>query len=281
MPHALPSDIVTFIDRAFPTSAAESEGASPHSTGDSNRGAIASFEVLLELTDQVPDRLLTLDSTSFVALVAARAAIRSAVTEYRNWPAQNRTSSAFVPPVPSFGRVPAVAIIRRELAKCPDQAPPPAESGLEFISDSSYKDALRLDISTVTSALAHDEWKAATVISGSVIEALLLWALEQRSGDLATAINALEEKGEYKPPRKKPDLRRLENWDLNEFIPVAQELKEIDECTATFADQVRGFRNLIHPGRSERLKQKCTRGTAQACHSTLLLVIEDLEKRHQ
>ena len=51
---------------------------------------------------------------------------------------------------------------------------------LVFIPDAGLREGLRLDISTANQALANGEWKAATVLAGSVVEALLLWAVDQQ-----------------------------------------------------------------------------------------------------
>jgi hypothetical protein len=46
-----------------------------------------------------------------------------------------------------------------------------------------------------TSALRNSEWKAATVLAGSVIEALLLWALRLRTPtEIETARTLVKEK---------------------------------------------------------------------------------------
>ena len=39
------------------------------------------------------------------------------------------------------------------------------------------------------------------------------------------------------------------------------------------------FRNLIHPGRAERLQTQATRGSAGQAIAALMLVIEDLSER--
>jgi hypothetical protein len=46
-----------------------------------------------------------------------------------------------------------------------------------------FRKNLRLDMSAANRALANSEWKAATVLAGSVVEALLLWAIQRRSSD--------------------------------------------------------------------------------------------------
>jgi hypothetical protein len=67
-------------------------------------------------------------------------------------------------------------LIRRALAACPDESPAPETRELAFIEDTELRDGLRLDISAINRALSNSEWKAATVLAGSVVEALLLSA---------------------------------------------------------------------------------------------------------
>ena len=46
--------------------------------------------------------------------------------------------------------------------------------------------------------------------------------------------------------------------------------------TVTLAFLAKGFRNLIHPGRSIRLGEKCNRGTAYTALAALEHVVNDL-----
>jgi hypothetical protein len=122
-------------------------------------------------------------------------------------------------------------------------------------------------------ALANGEWKAATVLAGSVVEALLLWALHQAlAEDCRRAITSAVAKGtlSHRPPGE------LERWDLSEYIAVAEELTTIDVDTATQARLAKNFRNLIHPGRAQRLAQVCDRGTALAALAAVEMVVRCL-----
>ena len=47
-----------------------------------------------------------------------------------------------------------------------------------FIQDQELRKNLEIDISATNQALSNGEWKAASVL-GSIVEALLLWALSQ------------------------------------------------------------------------------------------------------
>jgi hypothetical protein len=46
--------------------------------------------------------------------------------------------------------------------------------------------------------------------------------------------------------------------------------------TFTLALPAKGFRNLVHPGRSIRLGEKCNRGTAYTALAALEHVVNDL-----
>jgi ribosomal protein L30E len=137
-----------------------------------------------------------------------------------------------------------------------------------------FRQSLRIDISNATRALANAEWKAATVLAGSVVEALLLWALLQRPTDIPKAIAALLKKGTL---GKDPGTNlESESWVLHVYIEVAAELNVIKTDTATQARLAKNFRNLIHPGRTLRLGQVCNRGTALSALAAVEHVVGDL-----
>jgi hypothetical protein len=163
--------------------------------------------------------------------------------------------------------------IRDALTACPDESPAPSSSELTFIGDADFRTNLRNDMGAINRALSNGEWKAATVLSGSAIEALLLWALQQRAPtDITAATKALIASSELK---SEPD-RNLERWDLHEYTEVAANLKVIKPDKAGATRLAREFRNLIHPGRAQRLAQTCDRGTALSCVAALEHVVRDL-----
>jgi len=108
----------------------------------------------------------------------------------------------------------------------------------------------------------------ATVLGGSVIEALLLWKLQQQNiTHLETAILSRS---------IKKSAGQLEKWDLHDYIEVADELKLIKPETVTQCRLAKDFRNLIHPGRAERLGQQCNRATALSAMAGLEHAVNDL-----
>src|SRR5262249_29147315 len=117
------------------------------------------------------------------------------------------------------------------------------------------------------------DWKSATVIAGSLIEALLLWALLQKpTADVQKAARDLA-----KAKTIRPTDPTLEKWDGDQYIEVAAELKIIKSKTVDQVRIVKWYRNLIHPGRAKRLAEKCDRGTAHAAIAGLEFVIRDLQ----
>jgi hypothetical protein len=124
-----------------------------------------------------------------------------------------------------------------------------------------------LDIGSVESAFSNGEWKAATVLAGSVVEALLLWALlEQNPANVSAAAAKLKLKVPSNP----------EEWVLYQFIEIAGELKLIGTETAMQCRLAKDYRNLIHPGRAQRLGQACNRGTALSAVAAVEHVVNDL-----
>ena len=68
----------------------------------------------------------------------------------------------------------------------------------------------------------------------------------------------------------------LERWDLNEYIEVAARIDIIKPDTAEQTRLARKFRNFIHPGRAQRLAQKCDRATALSAVAGVEHVARDL-----
>jgi hypothetical protein len=274
MKQVFPSDVVSFIDQSF------DQGFNPGTTIMVNDFTVPRLEAVIKLVGMVPEHLLLLNSLEYSAFVAAIADLRARIDSFQIFDVRDRLSQLMpLVPMTAFGNRISLQVLRDQLAKCPDEVPTPATAALKFIVDSFQRETLRVDLSTVANSLANNEWKAATILSGSLIEALLLWAIKQRTTDVSTSISGLVKSGAFKG-RPAPDPADPDNWKLFQYILVARELKEIEPRTATIADEARDFRNLIHPGLTIRSGQTCTRGTAYAAYGAVQLVIEDLTRAH-
>jgi hypothetical protein len=160
------------------------------------------------------------------------------------------------------------------LSKCPDEAPASATTGLDFLKDELQRRDLRTDKSDSDRALSNGEWKAATVLSGSLVEALLLWAVQQKQANIASTLAAIRSRGAALPRGN----RAVEDWSLHEYIEVSAELEIIDTKTAQQCRLAKGFRNLIHPGAEQRRSEKCRRPEALAAAAAVEHVIRDLSR---
>ncbi len=112
-----------------------------------------------------------------------------------------------------------------------------------IISNKDLKEMLKRDLKENAIAIITKSYKSALVLSGSIIEAVLLEKLKSLN------IKSFEVKKGNRKVRKK-----LENLDLNELLEMAKENDLIDETLLHLAHGVRGFRNLIHPGVEYRKK---------------------------
>lgn len=261
MPRVVPSEAVAVIHELFPFTATQVDQPQDHQTF--HVGHAVAVAALVAVVDEIPSELIVLEGREHAAFVAGMAILRNAILTWQGPRAHNVTY------IPGFGSLNPATVIRRALEKCPSEAVAPGTSELPFLGgDPKLQENLRLDLSHAERALVNGEWKAATVLAGSVLEALLFWALSHaryHAGALAA-----------KSVPKKP----LDEWHLSHYIAAAEELGLIfTPDTITEAKLAQNYRNLIHPGREARLGQRCDKGTAQVAAAAVAHVIADLATR--
>jgi hypothetical protein len=171
MPKVVPSQVVGFIDHLFPD--IRTIPKFPIYSGHA-----AGLSAIVSLADDIPDELITISGEDYSDLVHALESLGHSVDR---WNARGGDE----PPSYIKNKSP-VAIVREMLSMCPDASPSPATNDLAFIQDLALRSTIRLDLSTASSALHNGEWKAATVLAGSVVEALLLSAIQANSSRLST-----------------------------------------------------------------------------------------------
>jgi hypothetical protein len=215
---------------------------------------------VLDAFAKVPENLITLPAPEATMLSANISAMQMAIDDHV------RGQSTDLITLPGSTLLPFGEVYRL-LAKCPDEAAAPATAGLEFVTDIQLRDVLRTDISTAVSALTNHEYKAATVLAGSVVEALLFWALD-KFGIAAVRLRA---------PRAPQE--SVDAWGLGWLINAARDCDLIGKDTAQQASLAKDYRNLIHPGVQSRLQDKCDRGTAYGALAAVERVAVDLAGR--
>src|ERR1700687_1629151 len=262
MPRVVPSQVVSFIDSI--TSRQSTELVRMNSIGTGGLLAV------LDLVEQIPDDLLTMDKEAYGSLIRAKGTIREILG---TWTSNQNAGHKLLDFNLHRSHNPLVHI-RDAFAKCADESPAPGTSVLNFITDADLGTTLRNDVGAIHRALANGEWKAATVLAGSATEALLLWALRRHSAtDIARAITAARATGNM---TANPDPNDLDRWNLHECIEVSAELGVIKPNTAKQTRLAKDFRNFIHPGVAQRLGEKCDRATALSAVAGMEHVVRDL-----
>jgi hypothetical protein len=261
MSNVMPSQVVRTIDELF------SHAIKGGGDGQLQAGHSPQLCGILSLVKAVPLELINVSSSDYADLVLATSTI-----EYHLgvWTARGNVGGMSL-----VKGSDAVSVIRRVLVQCPDEYPPPTTTELLFIKDEELRESIRRDVGAANRALTNSEWKAATVLAGAAIEALLLWKLQEHPLGEATSKKALADlvgQGSLRQPRNTD----LESWDLHHYIAVANKLNVIKKDTYSAAKLAQNFRNLIHPGRSARLNQICDRATAYSGIGALEHVIRDI-----
>jgi hypothetical protein len=253
MARPVPSQLRELIARLFPELKTEQD-----IQGEAGHRQAAAVGAVLGLLESIPEELIHLSAEDSALYWGNAYALRSA------WEDRNQSSNQV-----AVGRLPYrghsfLFEIDRLLAKCPDEAPTAQTAGLEFILDVQLREVLRTDISSANSALINHEYKAATVLAGSVIEALLLWGLETYGEPRVRAA--------FASAPAKP----LNEWALGPLTSAARACNLITDDTMKQAGLAQNFRNLIHPGRAARLQEKCDRGTVFGAPAGVERVAVDL-----
>jgi tetratricopeptide (TPR) repeat protein len=113
-------------------------------------------------------------------------------------------------------------------------------SSLTKTSSHELQAMLRRDLKENALALATKSYKASLVLSGSIIEALLLDRISSRK---VAAYRVASGKN-----------KKIAEMDLGELLDVAKKERIIGDQLYHLAHALRGFRNLIHPGVEYRKK---------------------------
>lgn len=252
-----PSDVVRYIEGWI-------GAAELNSTPEPQPIAVTRFQcaALAALIDRIPARLLAMPPDKQAMLIAVHSALMGMV--------EVATPSFPLSKVQPYGKTPP-RIIWELLKQCPDEYPASTFKALSFITAADLRLSIETDVSAAHSALTNGELKGATVLAGAAIEALLLWALQDarvfhKLGTLPS------------PPATRRDLE-ASAWTLDRYIKAAEHAEIIGSNTKDALNLAKNYRNLIHPGRSARLGEKCNRGTAFGAIGALESLIEDLKTK--
>jgi hypothetical protein len=110
---------------------------------------------------------------------------------------------------------------------------------------------------------------AVIFLVGSTLEGLLAELAQAQATTFTTSRVA---------PRTRGVVRQLDVWTLSELIAVARDLGVLSEDVAKHADQVRNFRNYIHPRQQLKESFEPRIETARIAQQVLRAALADLKK---
>jgi hypothetical protein len=132
-------------------------------------------------------------------------------------------------------------------------------ANFDFIADERLRAALQADYAELQSCIHSQAWKAALVMSGSIVEAVLVDHL------ITTG-------------QKKPDPLHMEFAAL---IERCRAIGTLSPRTADLSSVIRLYRNLIHPGRLIRLNEAYTEDDANVANSLVSMITQEVSAKQE
>jgi hypothetical protein len=142
-------------------------------------------------------------------------------------------------------------------------------SGFAFVQDQALRERINSDWSEAVLAFDTGAWKCALILSGGVLEAMLVAKLKETE---EVAENAYAKLNNNKPSR------RLEEWRLVDLVDVASHLGLITQSSSHLSHALRHFRNLIHPTRHVKEDIEISKDTASVAINSIRLFIREFSE---
>lgn len=127
----------------------------------------------------------------------------------------------------------------------------------DFISGEGFRASLESDYHELLTAMEYKAWKTVHVLSGSIIEAVLV--------DYLVTID-------YKNKSSKDPLEMT----LGELIAACKKEGILTQRSADLSSVVKDYRNLIHPGRVVRVREPVDEKGAQVALALVEMIIKDV-----
>lgn len=129
----------------------------------------------------------------------------------------------------------------------------------DFIAADDFRASLDSDYRELRACIDAQAWKAALVIAGSIVEALLV--------DYLVA-------SDYQKKAKTDPLKMA----LHDVVLACKTEGILSERTADLCSVVRSYRNLIHPGRALRLGDTPDEANARIADSLVAVIVNEVAK---
>lgn len=130
-----------------------------------------------------------------------------------------------------------------------------------FISDEQIRIAVERDKKELDICIEHQACKSALVLAGSIIEAILV--------DYFLAF-----------PRLNTTPEQVLKETLSNLIDWAEQDRLISKSTKEISTVIRGYRNLIHPGKEYRLKEKVDIHSAIVASNLVEIVTQEIAENY-
>lgn len=138
-------------------------------------------------------------------------------------------------------------------------------SKFDAIKNENIRCIILRDIKECAIAIATSQVKSATILTGSIIEALLYAVLKEKG------INS------YYIKRKGNNvLINIEDMALNELLSVVEQEKLMDYNSFHLSHYIRDYRNFIHPAKEIRSKDNITQENVLVIWSILKRLVDEL-----
>lgn len=135
----------------------------------------------------------------------------------------------------------------------------------DAIKDENIRCIILRDIKECVIAIATSQVKSATILTGSIIEALLYAVLKEKG------INS------YYIKRKGNNVSiNIEDMALNELLSVIEQEKLISHNSFHLSHYIRDYRNFIHPAKEIRSKDNITQENVLIIWSILKRLVDEL-----
>lgn len=129
-----------------------------------------------------------------------------------------------------------------------------------FVSNGALRDLLKRDFLEAQRIYVARSWKSVLILTGGILEALLLDIAQKNS---ATVLATQAAKG------KKSDLL---TWDLGSLIATCVEAQLVSPYVNAVSEPTRQYRNLVHPGNELRTGLKYEEEDARIAIASIELI---------
>ena len=131
----------------------------------------------------------------------------------------------------------------------------------DYINDEKFRTILKRDFEELNKCLEIRASKAVLILSGSIIESVLIDFFTNFPPDNITQ-------------------KKVLTMDLSALIDHATDHKLISQSSKDLSTVIRNFRNLIHPGREVRKKQSFDYDSAVVAKSLLNIILKEIKENY-